>query len=493
MSDFRRPDLDLWEEEDDAEDARPTIVSERPSSAVAESMLHGIKQRAPIQPRPGQGASSLPAVDQEPLRPEIGRTALVKRLIAQGELDEALLQRDSAESLRDSDIAALRVPEPGSVRSPSSPAERVAAAPAGVAARPRARERRDDDGAGTVSDAEDFTEELVPTVAVKRPQPPGSTSSGPHVLLPLPAAGRDREVTERISVESPLASPLTRPRARFDTPPQGSLAPTAHTLRPNEGSPKAFPWWQTALAALALLGGGLGVSQLRKLAREPAEVSVATSESRRPEPEPRAKTEPLPAATAPVPDDLRSRAPGRASTPVAAQASAPAPVEPVVAVPSQPVATAPALAVARPIPARAPSGALRLSGQPPLPRKVSAPKPVVAESKLADGVAASAPAPAEPGPAQGLPDQELPSQPSRDQVTAALNAVVSELQKCVGDRHGTADLTLTLRSAGMISHAVVHGMYAGTPEGSCLALAVKTAKFPAFSDPSLRVTYPFQL
>jgi hypothetical protein len=63
----------------------------------------------------------------------------------------------------------------------------------------------------------------------------------------------------------------------------------------------------------------------------------------------------------------------------------------------------------------------------------------------------------------------------------------------VGDRHGVAEVTLTVRPAGFVSYAVVSGAYAGTSEGSCIARAVRAAKFPAFSDPTLRVTYPFEL
>jgi hypothetical protein len=101
--------------------------------------------------------------------------------------------------------------------------------------------------------------------------------------------------------------------------------------------------------------------------------------------------------------------------------------------------------------------------------------------------------PPEPPAAEAAPAPVLPAQPSRDQVTAALNSILPALQKCVGDRHDTADVTLTVRPAGFVSYAVVAGAFAGSAEGSCIARAVKAAKFPAFSDPSLRINYPFQL
>jgi hypothetical protein len=112
------------------------------------------------------------------------------------------------------------------------------------------------------------------------------------------------------------------------------------------------------------------------------------------------------------------------------------------------------------------------------------PPAAVPEPALAPVAQAEGEAPTAPG---------LPAQPSRDQVSAALNAVVPALQKCVGDRHDTADVTLTVRPGGFVSYAVVSGAYAGSTEGSCIARAVKAAKFPAFSDPSVRITYPFQL
>jgi outer membrane biosynthesis protein TonB len=95
--------------------------------------------------------------------------------------------------------------------------------------------------------------------------------------------------------------------------------------------------------------------------------------------------------------------------------------------------------------------------------------------------------------ASAAPASDLPAQPSRDDVRAALDAVIPELQKCAGSLHGTADVTMTVRSGGVVSYAVVAGTFAGTPEGSCIARTVKLAKFPAFSDPSVRVSYPFEL
>jgi hypothetical protein len=67
------------------------------------------------------------------------------------------------------------------------------------------------------------------------------------------------------------------------------------------------------------------------------------------------------------------------------------------------------------------------------------------------------------------------------------------LQECAGDLHGMADLKLTLRPKGFVSYALVDADFAGTREGSCIAQALRRAKFPAFTAPVMRVSYPVQL
>jgi hypothetical protein len=39
----------------------------------------------------------------------------------------------------------------------------------------------------------------------------------------------------------------------------------------------------------------------------------------------------------------------------------------------------------------------------------------------------------------------------------------------------------------------VSGPFAGTPVGSCVARAVRAARFPPFAEDRFEVTYPFQL
>lgn len=104
------------------------------------------------------------------------------------------------------------------------------------------------------------------------------------------------------------------------------------------------------------------------------------------------------------------------------------------------------------------------------------------------------PAPAAVVPSEPVrPAQALPETPSREQVRAAMTSIQPELARCAKDRHGVAQVSLTVRSRGNVSYAVVGGAFAGSPEGSCIAKAVKDAKFPAFSRPSFKVTYPVRL
>jgi hypothetical protein len=111
------------------------------------------------------------------------------------------------------------------------------------------------------------------------------------------------------------------------------------------------------------------------------------------------------------------------------------------------------------------------------------------EAPAAAAAGAATPAAAAPKPADGT----LPAQPSRDQVVAAMNAVLPRLQECVGDKHGQANVTITVRAAGFVSYAIVGGTFVGTPEGSCIARVVKEAQFPPFAEPFIRITYPYQL
>ena len=90
-------------------------------------------------------------------------------------------------------------------------------------------------------------------------------------------------------------------------------------------------------------------------------------------------------------------------------------------------------------------------------------------------------------------DPSLPAQPNREAVQAALLAVRPAVMACSASRHGAAPVEVSIGPSGRVRNAVVGGAFAGTPEGSCIARAVRTAKFPAFSAEDFRVTFPYQL
>jgi hypothetical protein len=88
---------------------------------------------------------------------------------------------------------------------------------------------------------------------------------------------------------------------------------------------------------------------------------------------------------------------------------------------------------------------------------------------------------------------DLPDIPSREDVIAALEPLRGAIGECVHGRRGVAQLDITVSSTGSVSHAVVGGDFAGTPEGSCIARATRTAQFTPFKKPRFRVIYPFGL
>ncbi|MCA9602347.1 MAG: hypothetical protein KC417_09995 [Myxococcales bacterium] len=87
----------------------------------------------------------------------------------------------------------------------------------------------------------------------------------------------------------------------------------------------------------------------------------------------------------------------------------------------------------------------------------------------------------------------LPATPSRDDVTAALMAVRPSVMACAEGRHGKSTVEVSVAPSGRVRTATVHGTFEGSSEGSCMARAVRTAKFPAFSRDTFVVSFPYQL
>ena len=88
----------------------------------------------------------------------------------------------------------------------------------------------------------------------------------------------------------------------------------------------------------------------------------------------------------------------------------------------------------------------------------------------------------------------LPAQPSREDVQRALSGVRGAVAQCMGGQHATVRVRVAVRGSGRVTTATVQDPYwARPPTGSCIARAVREAEFPAFSEETFVVLYPFQL
>lgn len=89
--------------------------------------------------------------------------------------------------------------------------------------------------------------------------------------------------------------------------------------------------------------------------------------------------------------------------------------------------------------------------------------------------------------------ENLPRELSRDQVQNGLEGVRSGLESCAAGEHGRMIANVTISGAGRVTYATIEGAFAGTPQGSCMARALRGAQFPQVASPQLRVRYPFAL
>ena len=116
------------------------------------------------------------------------------------------------------------------------------------------------------------------------------------------------------------------------------------------------------------------------------------------------------------------------------------------------------------------------------------------ESSSRDGREAEQPPVLRIVPQGTQPASSTPSEtPTRSEVLAALEPLRPAVERCVKGQHGIAQLDITVVNTGAVTHAIVAGDFAGTPEGSCIALAARDAKFAPFQKPRFRVIFPFSL
>ncbi|MDD9933540.1 MAG: hypothetical protein OXT09_08055, partial [Myxococcales bacterium] len=175
----------------------------------------------------------------------------------------------------------------------------------------------------------------------------------------------------------------------------------------------------------------------------------------------------------------RAKTPIVKPPPAAAAAVAPKHAPPVAEQPAQPEA---------PVEQPAPVARKKVRKAKRAPKATRATAPAPAESE------AQAPAEAPEPALQVKPrNTELPDTPSRDAVVAALSKVQRAVRACAPGQRGVAQVDLTVSGVGKVTHAIVGGDFAGTPEGSCIARAVRGARFTPFKQPRFRVVYPFSL
>jgi hypothetical protein len=78
-------------------------------------------------------------------------------------------------------------------------------------------------------------------------------------------------------------------------------------------------------------------------------------------------------------------------------------------------------------------------------------------------------------------------------VIGAMRGVSGAVQACGQGRTGVAQVSVTFASSGRVTSANVGPPFAGTPQGSCIARAVRGATVPSFSRATFTVNYPFSI
>jgi type IV secretory pathway VirB10-like protein len=235
-----------------------------------------------------------------------------------------------------------------------------------------------------------------------------------------------------------------------------SIAPTAAVKSVAPPAMPRGPFWQIVGAAAAMVALGVGLSQLQQ--REPSQPEAQAGLVVR-----------STAASQPAPAPLSARAPEGALRP---QAQAPEPVRQETVVVAEVAA----------------ANKAEVEQAPPVAPQVEAAAPAVVASKRearAERVKRVDPRARKSG-------KQLAAHPSREQVVSAMKTAMPALSQCTGGRKGSVSAQLTVRSSGQVSYALIQGSFAGTPEGSCLARALRDVRFPPFAEPSLRLTYPLQ-
>lgn len=346
------------------------------------------------------------------------------------------------------------------------------------------------------------------------------------VAPPPPPAGNPRVAVRPAVPVAPGAPPAKGPglkpvaaphvEERFTIPTFSSpIAPlpllAAPPLAPEK--PKRSPWLllggaSVAAAAIVLLA----VLAVRGLSSDPSTVGVSAAMI------PLAAEQAAPASPSPAPSAGAAPA-ATGDVPAApAQPAVEAPAEPAAApaAPDAPLAQqSPSPGATAPLGGAVPSGTARRTGagassarSPAAPHAAGGARNVgeaasaatalrpapVAHAAGAVGGGGSAPT----GPHGGAPAAAAGAgaqdTPSRADVVSAMGSVRVAVAACAQGRSGLAQVRVTFSGpSGRVMMAVVEGQFAGTPQGSCIARAVRAASVPRFAQPTFGVSFPFQL
>ena len=364
-----------------------------------------------------------------------------------------------------------------------------------------------------------------PPAVVSRPAPPKEAAkpSATKSTSGVPAASR--WAAAKAPVDDRFSIPVPAPRAPvFSLDPIQNVPPP----EPERRTRAAWPMWAAAAAVgLAVAAGGTLLLQGRSDSAAPL---LGAAEAGAPA---ASATATVASASPPAPEREAAEVAAPASPVMAAPAMA-APAEPA---PTEGTPLASGEVVAAPRAAMGGAGGAGLGGAPvgaaladasdptgearaagrvpasPLPRR-RAPAPASGGGLAAREESALAPATA--GPTRGASggaagstapaaapataaasrsaesDAELPETPDRSSVRDALEGVAPQVQACFGEEHGVVDVVVMVASSGRVTTCTVSGRFAGTPVGSCIARAVRAARFPPFTQARFEVHYQYR-
>jgi hypothetical protein len=346
------------------------------------------------------------------------------------------------------------------------------------------------------------------------PQPSGESTLQAHArkariktLPPPPPLAAFVQRVERPAVE-PAASTSSRPPSlpsqRASLPVLPQLVPSAHSdwtelASHHFGSsvrapkPQARRWGSIlalGLGATAVLGAGFSVGLARhndQTASERASLQRSAMAYVAPN-HPALLASTSLAAAQPVHTSASALTSASASQPLSAalKTTSPAPARalpPTAAVSTLPEVPSQALIEHTPNahPSKQPASSVEPKAQPQAEDELGATNP----EPVAD-IAPSAHASAEA-------TENLPELPSRDDIKRSFEALRPALEACSADAHGTTFANVTITGNGHVSYSTIEGAFVGSPQGSCMARALRSASFPRFATASLKVRFPFVL